>query len=91
MREPLGTRGLKEGGSGSDCRVNTAGRNRATGKEDETKHRRCKHNPRKGRNGGASVGHSGRIALRREQCDMTLESRNSLFLGNGSVNGFPQK
>jgi hypothetical protein len=37
------------------------------------------------------VGHSGRIALRREQCDMMAESWNSSLLGNGLVNTFPQK
>jgi hypothetical protein len=47
------------------------------GKEGEIDHRCCKHSPRRRRNGGTPVGHPGRIAVRREQCDMTPESRNS--------------
>jgi hypothetical protein len=42
--------------------------NRATGNKGETDHRRHKHCPRKRRNGGTPVGHSGRMALRREKC-----------------------
>jgi hypothetical protein len=34
------------------------------------KKRRQNHTPRKRRNGGTSVGYSGRIDLRREQCGM---------------------
>jgi hypothetical protein len=44
--------------------------NRAKGKECEADHRRHKHSPQKRRNGGMSVGYSGRITLRREQCGM---------------------
>jgi hypothetical protein len=44
-------------------------KNRATGKEGETDHRRHKHSPRK-RNGGTPVDYSGQMALRREQCAM---------------------
>jgi hypothetical protein len=46
-------------------------------KEGETDHRRRKHSPRRRRNYGTPVGRSGRIALRREQCDVTPKSRNS--------------
>jgi hypothetical protein len=45
---------------------------RIEGKEVETKYRlyRClMHSPQ--RHGGTSVGHAGRITLRRQQCDMT--------------------
>jgi hypothetical protein len=37
------------------------------GKEGEAKHTCHKHSPQKGRNDGAPGGHSGQIALRREQ------------------------
>jgi hypothetical protein len=47
------------------------------GKEGETDHGHYKHRPWKRRNGGKSIGHSGRIGLRREQCEMTPESRNT--------------
>jgi hypothetical protein len=40
------------------------------GKKGETDRRYCKHSPRKRRHGGTPVGHSGQIALRREQCDL---------------------
>jgi hypothetical protein len=43
---------------------------RATGKEGEFDHRHYKHSPRNRRNGGTSVGYSGRIALRKEQRGM---------------------
>jgi hypothetical protein len=39
------------------------------------KERRRKHVPRKRRNGGAPVGYSGRIALRREHCMYTVGCR----------------
>jgi hypothetical protein len=44
--------------------------NRATGKEGETDHRHHKHSPLKRRNDGTPVGYSGRVALRREKCNM---------------------
>jgi hypothetical protein len=43
--------------------------NLATEEEGETNHRR-KHSLRKRRSGGTPVGHSGQIALMREQCSM---------------------
>jgi hypothetical protein len=43
---------------------------RATGKESEVDYRRHKHNPRKRRNFGMHVGHSGQIVLRRDKCEM---------------------
>jgi hypothetical protein len=48
----------------------------------ETKHRRRKQSPQERRNGGTPVGHSGRIALKREQCHITPESRNSEISGD---------
>jgi hypothetical protein len=75
-----------QGGScGGGWRVNTAEKP-SHGKQGETDHRRRKHSPRRRRNGGTRVGHSGRIALRRDKSDMTPESWNSSLLGNGSVN-----
>jgi hypothetical protein len=50
--------------------------NRATGKEGEADHKRHKHSPRKRRNGGMPVGHSERIALRREQCRIFAHTKN---------------
>jgi hypothetical protein len=39
-------------------------------KEGETNHGCCQHSLWKRRNGGTTAGHSGRIALRRDQCDV---------------------
>jgi hypothetical protein len=54
------------------------------GEEGETK-----HSPRIRRNGGTPLGHSGRIALKREQGN-DREKEHAL-LGNGSVGAFLRK
>jgi hypothetical protein len=65
-----------EGTSGtSGCRVNTVEKP-SNRKEGETDHRHRKHIPQTRRYGSMPEGHSGRIALRREQCDMTPGSQN---------------
>jgi hypothetical protein len=56
------------GSSANGWRVNTSAKP-SHGKEEETDHRSCKHSPWR-RNGGRSVGNSGPITLRREQCSV---------------------
>jgi hypothetical protein len=46
------------------------------GDEGETKHR-CRNRRTRKRNGGTPVGHSGRMTLRRKQCDMKSVGRAS--------------
>jgi hypothetical protein len=64
-------------------------------KEDETKHSCRKHSSRK-INDDTPVGRSGRIAVRREQCNVVLllcndHKNEHTLLGNSSVNVFPWK
>jgi hypothetical protein len=66
----LRTSSLKEGAVGAVRKANPW-----EGRWDSSQ--TCKQSPRKRRNGGMPVGHSGQIALSSEQCDMTLENWNS--------------
>jgi hypothetical protein len=78
-RVPLRTSAKKEGSSSSGWRVITATRKK--NQQEETprvreKKRHCKHSPQKKRNGDTPLGCLGQTALRKEQCEVRLESCN---------------